>query len=749
LVRANDGTLWSDWSQSFTVNGIGQATTIPTVTQVIASPSSGIENPGTPITLTLDLSKAVTVTGTPTLTLNDGGTATYASGSGTNVLTFSYTVAASDRSVSTLAITQANLPAGATITDAAGNAADLSGAVTTFPGLGIDPPPILTSIAESPSTGDLNVGSTVTLTLNLNDTVTVAGGTPTLTLNDGGTATYTGGTGTNALTFSYTVAGGQNTPSLAVTAVNLNGATVQDSFGNSAGLSLTGLTQTGPQINGTLLKFVGTGDFSAGGLADIAWQIGGGAVLWVSNGSVLTQATVPLAKMGAEWTAYGVGDFNSDGNADLLWINTSGQTAIWEMNGANLVGFGFNPGKMGGEWHVAGIGDFNGDGKSDILWTNTSGQAAVWTMNGTTLAGCSISNGRMGSEWHVAAVGDFNHDGRSDVLWQSTSGDVDLWEMNGANLSGFVPNVGNMSAGWTIAGVGHFSGAADSTSDIVWVNGSNQVQIWQMNNGKLVDVITPNGMYGTEWHLQGVGNFAGDANSDLLWLNNSGAAYVWKINGTQVTQVAMSAPTGSALQLTNNSVSSTTANSSLLSSGAAAPVDGNLNIANSAKLELEGTSNANVTFTGTTGTLKLDESLAFTGDVSGLTAADALDMADIRFGVNTKATFSGNINGGTLAVTDGSNTAHIALLGDYTNSGWTLSSDGGTLVVDPPLGASPSGGSGDLSSVDQRVALFNQYIASTLTDQGSGAAGPPMSSDPASGQDLALTKSPVQPEQHA
>ena len=62
----------------------------------------------------------------------------------------------------------------------------------------------------------------VTLTLNLSEAVTVAGGTPTLTLNDGGTATYTGGSGTSALTFSYTVAAGQNTADLAVTAVNLN-----------------------------------------------------------------------------------------------------------------------------------------------------------------------------------------------------------------------------------------------------------------------------------------------------------------------------------------------------------------------------------------------------------------------------------------------------------------------------------------------------------------------------------------------
>ena len=72
--------------------------------------------------------------------------------------------------------------------------------------------------------GDLAAGSVVTLTVNLSEAVTVAGGTPTLTLNDGGTATYIGGSGTNALTFSYTVAAGQNTADLAVTAVNLGTA---------------------------------------------------------------------------------------------------------------------------------------------------------------------------------------------------------------------------------------------------------------------------------------------------------------------------------------------------------------------------------------------------------------------------------------------------------------------------------------------------------------------------------------------
>jgi FG-GAP-like repeat len=299
------------------------------------------------------------------------------------------------------------------------------------------------------------------------------------------------------------------------------------------------------------LRFVGSGDFAAGGLADLAWQDGGKAALWVSNGSTLTQALPPGA-MGDAWTEKGVGDFNGDGNADLLWTS-SGQAAIWEMNGAKLIGFGVPEGRMGSEWQVAGIGDFNGDGKSDILWVDpTTGQAAVWTMSGTALANFGLSNGAMGSEWHVAAIGDFNHNGRSDVLWEDTSGNVDIWEMNGADLSGFASGVGQMPAGWKIAGVGHFSGEADSTSDIVWVNNTNHVQIWQMNNGQVANVITPNGLDGTDWHLEAVGNFAGDANSDLLWINNSGAVDLWEISGAQIHDFLMSAPTGSPLQLNGN-----------------------------------------------------------------------------------------------------------------------------------------------------------------------------------------------------
>jgi phospholipase C len=53
-----------------------------------------------------------------------------------------------------------------------------------------------------------------------------------------------------------------------------------------------------------------------------------------------------------------------------------------------------------------------------------------------------------------------------------------------------------------------------------------------------------------------------------------------------------------------------------------------------------------------------------------------------------RPTYSGTASGGTLTVTDGSHTANIALLGNYTASTFVTSSDGhgGTNVVDPPPG---------------------------------------------------------------
>ncbi len=185
------------------------------------------------------------------------------------------------------------------------------------------------------------------------------------------------------------------------------------------------------------------------------------------DGNTLTGGGAVTPNAGTAWKAIGTGDFNKDGDSDILWQNrNTGQVSIWEMHGNTLIGGGPVTPNPGTAWQAIGSGDFNGDGFSDdILFQNkNTGQVSVWEMDGTSLIGGGPVSANPGTSWHAIGTGA----GGSDILLQNTSGQASIWEMNGNTIAGGGPV--SPSPGPNLA-----SGGVDMTHELppsgaVWVS---------------------------------------------------------------------------------------------------------------------------------------------------------------------------------------------------------------------------------------------------------------------------------------
>ncbi len=643
----------------------------PTVSSVTASGSgvtngSGDLDAGHVITLTVNLSGAVTVAGTPTLTLNDGGTAIYTGGSGTDALTFSYTVLAG-QNTSDLAVTAVNLIA-ARVTDAAGNAAVLTGAVTDVAGkLQIDTTtPTVSSVTETPSSGDLNAGNTVTLTLTLSEAVTVAGGTPTLTLNDGGTATYTGGSGTDALTFSYTVSAGQSTASLSATAVNLNSATVTDGAGNAANLSLTGLTQTGPQIGS--LPTVSSVTASGSGITNGSGDLDAGHVvtLTVNLSEAVTVAGVLTLTLNDGGTAIYTGGSGTDALTFSYTVLAGQNTSDLAVTAVNLI--------------TARV-------------TDAAGNAAVLTGAVTDLAGklqIDTTTPTVSSVTETASSGDLNA-GKTVTLTLTLSEAVTVaggtltLTLNDGGTATYTGGSGTdaLTFSYTVA-------AGQNTSDLTVTavnlnsatvtdgagNAANLSLAGLTQTGPQIDTTTPKVLSVAASGI-GISNGSGDLYTGMtatltltlseavtvaggtltLTLNDGGTATYTGGSGTDA--LTFSYTVGAGQNTSDLTVTAVNLNSATVKDGAGNAANLSLTGLAQTGLQIDTTSPAPPVITP----VELD----FNGSNT---------LANFKFASDDSSAYLANSKqtGGTLSSADGAQRANIALLGNYMASSFAMAS---------------------------------------------------------------------------
>ena len=235
----------------------GRTATVPTVSarSITSRPASGdTYGAGETITLTVTFNIPVAVTGSPQVMMTIGRArvlATYASGTGTTSLNFSYTVLATETdangvsvantlalnsgTIQSVAAANASLSLGTAITDAADH--KVNGAATV---------PTVASVAISSDAGSdatYEAGETISVQVAFQIPVTVTTG-PQLALTiDSSTAqaAYASGSGTKTLTFSYTVLltdADSDGISIGASALALGGGTIQSAAGTNATLGL-------------------------------------------------------------------------------------------------------------------------------------------------------------------------------------------------------------------------------------------------------------------------------------------------------------------------------------------------------------------------------------------------------------------------------------------------------------------------------------------------------------------------------
>ena len=690
---------------------------------------------------------------------------------------------AAGQNTSDLAVTAFNLNA-ATVKDSAGNAANLAGAVANPSGtLQIDTTaPTVSSVASVGHRDHLGQrharpGKVVTLTVNLSEAVTVAGGTPTLALNDGGTATYAGGSGSNALTFSYTVAAGQNTSDLAVTALNLNSATVKDSAGNTANLAgavsnPSGTLQINTAGSGITLESAGSTSLVLIGknyyLNSIPAASGG-------NSSNPIAGTGPILKyQGAAVTPGEFGGYTPIGGEavsngyEVAWKNaTTGQYSVWstDANG-NYTGNFYMPGPgnstafetLETSFHQ----DLNGDGTTGVVQSviEAIGTTALvasgdnYLLNpvaggtGPTLRyqGAAVTAGQFGG---YTPIGVEAVAGGYEVAWKNTTtGQYSVWstDANG-NYTGnfYMPGPGNSTAFETLETSFHQDLNGDGTTGVVQsvIEAIGTTALVASGDNYLLNPVA--GGTGPTLRYQGaavtVGQFGGytpigveavAGGYEVAWKNTTTGQYsVWSTdaNGNYTGNLYMPGRGNDAAfgALETSFHQDLNGDGILILSGTATVSNNSLVIGSGASVEITGAYSGSIKFAGATGTLVIDDSSTFKGSFRGqLAIGDVIDLTDIVGGANASLTYSGNGSPGTLTVTDGTHTAKLAMLGNYSLGNFIASSDGsgGTSIADPPLpnqsADSPSAIETDESSstwmaaVDQRLALWTQHMASAF-----------------------------------
>ena len=395
-----------------------------------------------------------------------------------------------------------------------------------------------------------------------------------------GDGTFRQSSFTTSLSFGFAVAtgdfNGDGKPDFVLTTYygDCGGGTVTVFLGKGGGSFTEGAQYT----VGYAPMSIAVGDFNGDGNLDIVTSVAPSALVAPCTGAAGNNVSVLLGNgdgtfqgpanyaVGDNPTSVAVGDFNADGNLDIVTANWSSDTvSVLLGNGDGTFQAAVNVAAGTSPFSVA-VADFNGDGKMDLAVSSEDcGCVSLLLGNGDGTFQPAPDYYATGDAPVSLAVGDFNGDGRPGVVTANYGSGPPPLPYPTDDTAGTVSVLLGNGNGTFHAAVSYPTGNEDpgteatpSSVALADLNGDGMLDLAVANYGNgTVSVLLGNGdgtfqtevsyNVGKSPYSVAVGDFNGDGKADLAVANSGdGTTSVLLGNGDGTFQTAVNYTVGAS-----------------------------------------------------------------------------------------------------------------------------------------------------------------------------------------------------------
>ena len=235
------------------------------------------------------------------------------------------------------------------------------------------------------------------------------------------------------------------------------------------------------------------GDLDGDGIPELFWRSSSGFVnAWFlnSNCQYVRSTNINSSAISSSWRLGGCGDVNGDGRVELFFHNTSsGATRTWFLgsDGALERSVAIYSNGIASGWTLRTCGDVDGDGNVELFWQRSNGDTRTWFLNtnGQWASSAVIWSTRVSTAWTLRGCGDVDGDDRVELFWQSSAGATRTWFLgtNGVLERSVAMSSTAVSRVWTMRAMADVDG--DSRDEILWQSSAGATATWFLNtNGQ-------------------------------------------------------------------------------------------------------------------------------------------------------------------------------------------------------------------------------------------------------------------------